>query len=85
MASVTRKDIIDCFDMNECVMISASPNRPNIFYAVCKRTTIDEDMGHIVKDVKINNLKSNRIIVYCRSLNMCAELYALCSLFVYTG
>ena len=61
-ATVTRemrKDIIDRLDMNGCVMISASPNCPNIFYAVCKRTTIDEDIGHIIEDVRINKLKSN--------------------------
>ena len=71
-----RKDIIGHLDMQGCVTLSASPNRPNIFYCVRKRTTLEEDLAPIIEDVRINNITANRVIIYCRSLNMCAELFA---------
>ena len=71
-----RKDVIKRLDMQGCSVVSASPDRPNILYRVFNRTTLEEDMAHIVQDVRINNIKASRIIIYCRSLNMCAELYA---------
>lgn len=78
VTNVMRKDVIERLDMEGCSVVSASPDRPNILYRVCKRTTLEEDMAHIVQDVRINNIKASRVItcIYCRSLNVCAELYA---------
>lgn len=54
-----RKDIIDRLDMNGCVVVSASPNRPNIFYAVYKHTTVEEETRHIVRT---NYVRANRVL-----------------------
>lgn len=83
-ATVTDKmrvDIISTLDMNGCKTISVSPNRPNICYCVKDRTNIDTDFDPIIEDLKNNSVHANRVIVYCRSLNMCADLY---SHFLYT-
>ena len=69
-----RKDIIDRLDMQGCAILSASPNRPNI--SVRTYTTLEEDLASVIEDVRIHSIKANRVIIYCRSLNMCAELYA---------
>ena len=69
-----RKDIIDRLDMNGCATISASPNRPNIFYSVHERQW--KDLAPVIDDVRSNGIKANRVFIYCRSLNMCADLYA---------
>ena len=53
-----------------------SPNWPNIFYAVQQRTTVESDFQELILDLKKNSVLANRVIVYCRSLNMCATLYA---------
>ena len=76
-----RADIIDRLDMKGCMNVSVSPNRPNIFYCVRKRTTIECDFESIIDDIKDNSIRANRVVVYCRSLNMCADLY---SHFLYT-
>ena len=57
-----------------CANVSVSPNRPNIFYEVKTRTDL-ADLDHLVRDLKEDNIKAERVIVYCRSLNKCADLY----------
>ena len=70
-----RADVITRLDMKGCECVSVSPNRPNIFYAVSPRTEIETDLLSLVEDLKHNSVKANRVIVYCRSLNMCSDLY----------
>ena len=64
---------IECrnLDMVDCDFICASPDHPNIFYEFRPRTDID--MGVLVSSLKEHHIKA---IVYCRTLDMCADLYA---------
>lgn len=78
-ATVTRTmraSTIRSLDMRGCEVISLSPNRPNIFYAVLQRTNVESDFHELILDLKKNSALTSRVIVYCRSLNMCATLYA---------
>ena len=59
--------------MDGCSLVSATPNRPNIFYAVLRHTTAEDDF---VNDIKMNSINAGCAIVYCQSLNVCADLYA---------
>lgn len=61
--------------MAGCCMVSESPNKPNICYEVVHKTSIEEDFEFAVTDLLNNNIKAQRVIVYCQSLNMCASLY----------
>ena len=77
-ATVTRAirdDIIDKLDMGGCEVICVSPNRPNIYYEVRPRTTVEADMEHLVTCLRLHGSKADRVIVYCQSLDMCADLY----------
>ena len=71
-----RDDIIDKLDMAGCCVVSESPNKPNIYYEVVRRKTIEEDFECVVRDTSANNIKAQRVVVYCQSLDMCASLYA---------
>ena len=62
--------------MKGCEFIFASPDRPNIYYEVRKRTTIDVDFEPLVHSLVSDRNKAPRVVVYCRSLNMVADLYA---------
>ena len=62
--------------MTGCDFISTSPDRPNIFYEVIPRTDIDSDMKHLLESLQEHKNLSPRVIVYCRTLDMCANLYA---------
>ena len=59
--------------MKEFQFIYTSPDR---FYCVKQRNDIETDFAHIVDDLKANSVNAPRVIVYCRSLNSCADLYA---------
>ena len=70
-----KKDVVEKLDILGCVTVSVSPNRPNIYYEVHCRTDIDTDLGHIVESLRVNSNTAERVIIYCRSLNVCADLY----------
>ena len=75
VTDVIRRDIIRQLDMEGCKIVSVSPNKPNIFYSVRKRSTIEDDFSSILDDLSLSAVKAKRVIVYCRSLNMCSALY----------
>ena len=70
-----RDDVIDKLDMKGCKMVCVSPDRPNIYYEVRQRSTIDDDLQPIVESLRVERNKANRVIVFCRSLNTVADLY----------
>ena len=37
---------------------------------------VEKELSFIVNDLATNSVSANRVIVYCRSLNMCSILYA---------
>ncbi len=80
IATVTeamRSDIISQLDMIGCKVVSESPNKPNMLYSVEKRSgDIDSDLSFVLDDLATNSVSAKRVIVYCRSLNMCSSLYA---------
>ena len=71
-----RDEVIKCLEMDGCEIISKSPDRPNIFYKVLRLTDMDSDLKPYLESMKQLRVKSPRIIIYCRSLNTCSELYA---------
>ena len=78
-ATVTRsvrEEVVKSLEMAGCDVVSTSPDRPNIFYTVCKRTDMEVDMQPLVESLKKYNVNAPHTIVYCRSLIMCADLYA---------
>ena len=70
-----RADVIARLDMKGCECVSVSPNRPNIFYYVSTRVDIETDFSSLAKDLENHSVRANRVIIYCRSLNMCSDLY----------
>ena len=69
-----RDDIVKKLDMKGCELVCASPNRPNIYYEVRCRTNI-QDMEHLVGRLRRQGKMAERVIIYCRSLDMCTNLY----------
>ena len=71
-----REEVLKSLEMVGCTFIHTSPDRPNIFYDVRIRTDIETDMQPIVNILRKYLINMPRMIVYCRSLNSCADLYA---------
>lgn len=77
-ASVTkpmRLNISRRLEMSESKFIFVSPDRPNIFYQVFPRTDIAADLYGVVAELNTYTIATPRLIIYCRSLNLCADLY----------
>ena len=71
-----RSDIITKLEMTECKLVYLSPNQPNIYYEVRPCRDVEADMAPIVNDLLTNKQKVQRVLIYCHSLNMCADLFA---------
>ena len=71
-----RREVIHLLDMRGCEFVFNSPDRPNIYYEVRERTDIEADFQPLVDSLLIERNKAKRVVVYCRSLNMVADLYA---------
>ena len=62
--------------MSDSKLVHVSPNRSNIYFEVRPSTNIAADMAPIVRDLQANKHKARRVLIYCRSLNTRADLYA---------
>ena len=71
-----KQEVIVSLEMSGCVQVTASLDRPNIYYEVNPRTDIDTDFRPLVDSLKERVVHTPRVLVYCQSLDMCAELYA---------
>ena len=63
-------------EMVDGEFVWTSPDRPNIFYQVHQRVDIDTDMLFVLRSLKDLRSSAPRVLVYCRSLDTCANLYA---------
>ena len=71
-----RKEVIESLEMSDCKTITTSPDRPNIYYEVHARTDMETDLNGLVVSLKQLKNMAPRVIVYCRALDVCADLYA---------
>ena len=71
-----KKEIIESLAMSGCTEVSASPDRPNIYYQVKHRTDIDTDFLSLVDSLREKTVHTPRVLVYCQTLDMCSDLYA---------
>ena len=56
--------------------VYTSPDRPNIYYEVHQRSDIETDMKPVLSSLKDHQNRAPRVIIYCRTMNMCADIYA---------
>lgn len=70
-----RLDICRKLELSAYRFIYASPDRPNLYYEARPRSDMVSDLSSLATEFKENKTKMPRIIFYCRSLNLCADLY----------
>ena len=71
-----RKEVINVLEMAGCVQVTTSLDRPNIYYKVKVRSDIGSDFLPLVNTLREKAVHSLRVLVYCQSLDTCADLYA---------
>ena len=63
--------------MNNPVIISESPDKPNLIYRVQERTAIDDVFLPLVRRQRNDRTKMARVIVSCRQCEECAAVYEI--------
>ena len=76
VTKAVRGDICNKLEMKGCRIVYVSPNKPNMYYEVVTRTDIEEDFASVLSELRTHKISTQRLIVYCRSLNVCSDLYA---------
>lgn len=74
-----RKTILAALNMEGCVQVIGNPNKPNIRYAVVNidHNDIFGTFSHIIYDIRENNIKASKVLVFCRKKEHVKELYEL--------
>ena len=60
----------------KCQTVKLSPNRSNIMYVERRRTDLKTDFSESLSTLKEEQKDTLRIIVYCRTLMICADLFS---------
>lgn len=71
----TRDRIIKMLGMDNPCVISVSPHNANMVYWVFPKTSIEEDFGPVMKQLREVRYSISRMIVFCRHYDDCASLY----------
>ena len=72
-----RKEVIESLEMTDCETVTTSPDRPNIYYEVRVRTDMETDLNDVVASLKELKNMAPRVIVYCRTLDICVPIFTL--------
>ena len=59
-----RNEVMRELEMVKCVKVSMSPDRPNICYEVCTRTTIDTDLSWLLSSLREKLQNTPRVLVF---------------------
>ena len=62
--------------MSEVVVVMLSPNRSNIMYVERRRTDLETDFSESLSTLKEKLKDTLRVVVYCRTLMICADLFS---------
>ena len=75
VTKTVRRDICRKLEIVTCKLVYTSPDRPNIYYEVVRRTDMEQDMYPLMEELQKNKTQMQRVIVYCRSLNLCSMYF----------
>ncbi len=72
----TRKAICKTLGMVNPVVVSESPNKPNIKYVIRRNPgTFEEAFAPLVEEVRRCRCTTDKTIVFCRTYDSCAHIY----------
>ena len=71
----TRDTVVKILGMNSPTIVSASPDKPNICYAVREKGNIEEVFSPLLNTLCSTRCQMPRVIIYCRKVEHCSQLY----------
>lgn len=75
--STARAQITSILEMVKPATIYLPPTKPNITYAVKKKTTIEAVVSAIAEDIIKNGIETSKKIIYCRTYDQVSQFYSL--------
>ena len=75
-ATETRSIQEESVSMSEVVTVKLSPNRSNIMCVERRRTDLETDFSESLSTLKEKQKDTLRVVVYCRTLIICADLFS---------
>ena len=75
-ATETRSIHEESVSMSEVVTVKLSPNRSNIMHVERRRTDLETDLSKSLSTLKEKQKDTLRVVVYCRTLMICADLFS---------
>ena len=64
--------------MHKTVMVTRSPDKPNIFYSVTEKSqTIEETFKKLIEELRTAQLETPKTIIFCRTYQDYCDLYLL--------
>ena len=77
----TRKVVIKSLEMHKCYVLVRNPNKVNIRYAVEEKPgELMSLFGSVIDYVQEHGVKSDRIIIFCRTYEDCSAIFQLLAL-----
>ena len=70
-----RRSIMETLGMSaQSTIVSVCPSKSNVMYSVAKFSSFDDAFGNVIASLKEDKI-SGRIIILCRTINDCSDLY----------
>lgn len=73
----TRKVVIKRLNMKCPIIISVTPDKPNIVYQVTQKTSMDNVVTPVVDRLKREGTRADKVIIYCWYYREVADFYDL--------
>ncbi|XP_003391313.1 PREDICTED: ATP-dependent DNA helicase Q1-like [Amphimedon queenslandica] len=74
----TRKEVMRILGMRNAVLVTKSPDKPNIYYSVSeKNESIDDTFEPLIQELRTSRLQTVKTIIFCRTYQDCSYLYLL--------
>ena len=70
-----RVDVAEVVGMKDEIVVSISPCKSNILFAVTRYTSVQDAFQPVADRLRTDRSKCPRIIIYCRRIQECADLY----------
>lgn len=71
----TKDRIVRSLNMEKICVIGLSPNRDNIFLSVISTSTLSDLIRPIAADLRIQNIKFRKTLIFCRTYNDCNIMF----------
>jgi len=73
----TRKAVIKRLNMQKPVIISVTPNKPNIVYGLQdKDSSVKESLAPLIHQLQQQGIRTDqKIIIFCKQYDECSRMY----------